>query len=405
MRKKYQKTLGVISVFLVVAVLTCCFLSFYFKKYQVSAEKSKREITIFSNAAVFSETESSSLNSLVMALEDGKEELDKFNIKVVGRDSSAYPSGGEKFWKEKNINDVANDPTVLFYVESNLADAGKTTIPITNQMHLAQISTQSTLPNLTKTGFGVGEPAVYYPEKIRNFFRVIPTDDIEGKIAARWAKNMGADRIFILNDNNLYGRTVAKNFETEAKNLGIKILGNNFIGNNTSTFEQNIQKIKNINPDLIFISGLVCDQEDFFTRLGEQKLRAKVMGSDSFAADKILDSIGNKISNGIFFLTPGDFSPRNERMNQFVRAYRTRFLSDPDQNAFLSYEAGRVIVDVLKQAPKNVTREQVIDILRSSKFQGINGSFNFDQNGDINNTVFSGMFYKNGQLKFVKELK
>src|SRR5882724_10948707 len=64
----------------------------------------------------------------------------------------------------------------------------------------------NTYPGLTeKTGAAPGEPEIYRPLGFVNYFRPIPADDIQGAVAAKWAKRLGVKKVFILNDQELYG--------------------------------------------------------------------------------------------------------------------------------------------------------------------------------------------------------
>jgi branched-chain amino acid transport system substrate-binding protein len=58
-------------------------------------------------------------------------------------------------------------------------------------------------------GIKPGEPDVYYPGCPRNYTRVIPTDEIQGSVAAQWSRDLGAQRVYVLDDTELYGQGIA----------------------------------------------------------------------------------------------------------------------------------------------------------------------------------------------------
>ena len=82
-------------------------------------------------------------------------------------------------------------------------------IPILNRAALAMVSPGNTYPGLTKAAIGndFGEPATYYPAGGRNYTRVVPSDDNEGRIAAAYMKRtLHVTKVFVLNDRSDYGR-------------------------------------------------------------------------------------------------------------------------------------------------------------------------------------------------------
>src|SRR5258706_413847 len=79
-------------------------------------------------------------------------------------------------------------------------------MPILNRANLVMISPANTYPGLTKPGKGTpNEPGVYAPTGVRNYARVVPADDLQGTVAARWAERLGVQRAYVLDDTELYG--------------------------------------------------------------------------------------------------------------------------------------------------------------------------------------------------------
>ena len=70
------------------------------------------------------------------------------------------------------------------------------------------VSPANTNPGLTKK-WDPGEPQKYYPTGMRNYARVVATDDIQGPADAMWSKSLGIKKVFVLNDKQTYGFGVA----------------------------------------------------------------------------------------------------------------------------------------------------------------------------------------------------
>ena len=117
----------------------------------------------------------------------------------------------------ENANKAVADADVMVYVGTFNSGAAKVAIPILNRANLVMISPANTYPGLTKPGKGEpNEPDVYYPGGKRNYARVVPADDLQGAVAANWSKQVGATKVYILDDTELYGHGIAVVFAETA---------------------------------------------------------------------------------------------------------------------------------------------------------------------------------------------
>lgn len=125
-----------------------------------------------------------------------------------------------------NADKAIRTSDVMAYIGTYNSGAAKISMPKLNQAGLAMISPANTWPGLTKPGIGeANEPQVYRPSGAVTYFRVVPADDIQGEVGARWAKELGATKVFILHDRELYGQGLAKMFKLHAGMLGLTLVG------------------------------------------------------------------------------------------------------------------------------------------------------------------------------------
>ena len=84
---------------------------------------------------------------------------------------------------------------------------------IYHEARLLQVSPVSSNPQISRQGFDT-------------FYRTCATDDMQGPAAALFAvRDLGAKRIFLLDDMTTYGRGLANEFEKKARTLGAELLG------------------------------------------------------------------------------------------------------------------------------------------------------------------------------------
>ena len=103
----------------------------------------------------------------------------------------------------------------------------KIEVPVLNQDPtgpMLMFSHANTNPGLTKA-WDPGEPDKYYPTGVRNYGRVIATDDLQGKADAEFAaQDLKVTKCVVLNDAQTYGVGVAQAFEDAAKDVGIEVV-------------------------------------------------------------------------------------------------------------------------------------------------------------------------------------
>ncbi len=140
-------------------------------------------------------------------------------------DSTAAKGGWDDATCAKNAADHvanANEVAVMGTYNSGCA---KIILPVLNQDAsgpMLMVSHANTNPGLTKA-WEPGEPDKYYPTGVRNYARIIATDDFQGAADAQMAaKDLGVKKCVVLDDAQTYGKGVAKAFVDEAKKQGIE---------------------------------------------------------------------------------------------------------------------------------------------------------------------------------------
>ncbi|MEO0563454.1 MAG: hypothetical protein AAF125_15195, partial [Chloroflexota bacterium] len=119
------------------------------------------------------------VNGAQLALDESERWRDR--VEIVAFDTLAE---GRERAAEINLASMraaADDPAFVAIIGASSSNYAEASIPITNEGGLALISPLATAPHLTRPGYRAGAPGVYYPTGQRNFFRTIPTDDLQGQ--------------------------------------------------------------------------------------------------------------------------------------------------------------------------------------------------------------------------------
>ena len=138
---------------------------------------------------------------------------------------------------------------------STSGGAAKVSIPLLCAAGIVMISPANTYPGLTKPGKGeADEPGKYYQGCTHNYFRVVPADDIQGAVGAVWLQSMGAKKVYIVHDTQLYGKGIADVFRAKWKSLNGTEAG--YEGaEKADNYKALANKIKDSGADAVYYGG------------------------------------------------------------------------------------------------------------------------------------------------------
>ena len=104
-----------------------------------------------------------------------------------------------------------------------------------------------------------GEPRIYYPSGVRNYARVAASDDYQGPAAADYLKLKKKKNVFIVHDNQTFGKGVAQAMQARAKKLGLKIAGFVPWDAKATSYEAIGEQIASSGADSVYLGGIVCN--------------------------------------------------------------------------------------------------------------------------------------------------
>ena len=176
-------------------------------------------------------------------------------------DSTAQSAGWDSGKCATNARLYASNRSVIGVVGTFNSGCAKIEVPILNRAHpgpLAMVSPANTNPGLTKH-WDPGEPQKYYPTGVRNYARVVATDDFQGPADAMWSQSLGYKKVYVLNDKQTYGFGVATTYKNAAVKLGIKVVGFKGWDAKQASYESLANLIKASGAQAVFLGGIVCN--------------------------------------------------------------------------------------------------------------------------------------------------
>lgn len=331
-------------------------------------------------------------------------------------DASATAGQWDPAVETANANKAVADTQVVAYLGTYNSGAAKLSIPILNQAGpLVMVSPANTYPGLTKTnGAAEGEPAKYYPSGVRNYARVVPADDIQGSVGARWYKDQGLASVYILDDQQLYGKGVADVFEAEAKKIGLDVKGHEGIDTKATDYSALATKIAATNPDAVYMGAIESNHPGLVLKaLRAAGWKGKFGGPDGIFTTSVIAEAGSDAEGMLATaggLPPSEIAKASPAGQKWLDAYKAKFGGDPEFYATYSYETMNVILAALDRCTAKAvppTRACMRDEVFATKdFNGMLGAtWSFDANGDTTLSTMSANVVKDGKWTFISPLK
>jgi branched-chain amino acid transport system substrate-binding protein len=352
-----------------------------------------------------------------LALEQANGKAGEYTIKYTSLDDSTAQAGT---WTPEaasaNARRVAQDDSAIAYIGEFNSGASAISIPILNEVPIAQVSPANTYVGLTSDAPGSesGEPEKYYPTGNRHYLRIVPIDTIQGAALAALMKDEGCQKPYILNDKEVYGAGLARNIESSAKEQGLDVLGNEGIDPKAPNFRSIASKMKSAGTDCFVFSGITANGAvQLFKDVNAAMPDINLYGPDGICESGFTDpaeggipaNVASRYKCSVATLAPDEYPPEGRKFfSDFSKKYNE---PNPDPYSIYGYEAMELILDTCKELGSDCSDKQaMIDALFQTKARkSVLGTYDIDENGDTTITDYGIYRIKGGELEFDKTIQ
>lgn len=223
-------------------------------------------------------------------------------------------------------------------------------------------------------------------KKGTNTFRVCFGDPDQGTLAAEeLSKNF--NKIGCIYDtSDPYSSGIYEAFSAEMKKLGKEFTTKTFDQENKIDFSTQVEALKDC--DVIFLPFYYTEAGLVAKKCVDKGVTAELFGCDGL--DGIASQIDSTVTNKIRYITPFDVASTDEKVATFVKNYKEKFNTDPDQFAADGYDAVYSIYNAMKSAGvKDVSItasdlcDKIVDAITAPDFSydGVTGKMTWDKTG------------------------
>jgi branched-chain amino acid transport system substrate-binding protein len=259
-------------------------------------------------------------------------------------------------------------------------------LPITEPVKVLILSPSASSPDLTGAG--------------KFFFRNNPSDADGGKALAKLIMEK-YKKAAIISENTDYAQALGRVFINSFGAIGGEVVANESFAPGTKDFRSILAKIKAASPHAIVIntqmgiaSGIIVNQ------VKELAINTPLYGTTVLAGTNAIE-IAGKNAEGILLIDVPGLSDDNPKAVKFLSDYKAKY-----GETTLEFYLGAAYDDVyiLAQAISKVgiDTEKLKDYLSAINYNGVIGTYSFDENGDLVGIEYAIKQIKDGKAVEVK---
>ena len=307
--------------------------------------------------------------------------------------------GGQEVKFELLSEDDAADPKQGTAAATKLVDAkvagvighlnSGTSIPaskVYSDAGIPQISPSSTAPKYTQQGF-------------KTTFRVVANDGQLGSTLDRYAvKELKAKSIVVIDDRNAFGQGVADEFVKGVKAAGGQVVGREYTNDKATDFNSILTKLKAKKPDVVFFGGMDAVGGPMMRQMKQLGIDARFMGGDGICTGEMAKLAGDALGEGkVICAEAGGIEGENVKaVEDFQARFKQKFNFDVKLYAPYVYDAVNTMVAAMQKADSTDPKKYLPELAKI-KYNGVTGTIEFDQRGDLKNGALTIYTFKGGQ--------
>ena len=253
----------------------------------------------------------------------------------------SYDSRADKLEAVNVVKRMVEQDKVVAIIGPGQSGVANAVREVNNSAKVPLIATTATNPTVTVTDDGSVVPYT---------FRVCFIDPFQGTVAGQFAfKDLGAKTAATLYDvGDEYSQYLSKYFVEAFEKSGGKIVANEAFRSGELDFRAQLGKIKEGNPDVIFIPTMQKEAALAAKQARDLGITAALIGGDGWGSPDIFELSGGAVEGGYFVNLAAMEDPL---IQDFLKEYRAKYNADPVlPNPLMSYDAMLWLADAIKRA-------------------------------------------------------
>ncbi len=299
-----------------------------------------------------------------------------------------------------DVEDAASDPAQVVNLMQKFTTDGTTPLvlgptlsgeafkafPLAKSANFPVMGTSTTAEGVTAIG-----PTVYRVS-------LAESQAIPPTVAAVQKKWHAKTVAIIYGDDNAFTKTDGDLFKTEFEKSGATIVDTETFHIGDKDFQAALTRIDSKKPDVIAIGGLFPEATKIIQQAGTLGIKAHFMGGNGLNSTQMY-AVAGPSSVGVVVGAAWFIGGKEGGNADFVKRFKAKYGSDPDQFAAQAYAGAQVVASLVKAGA--TTKDQVIAALHNVKtVTTVLGPIGFDANRDVKASPVVLQISKDGFAEF-----
>nr|WP_318541017.1 branched-chain amino acid ABC transporter substrate-binding protein [Terribacillus saccharophilus] len=307
-------------------------------------------------------------NGAAMAVEEEKADFEEagFSLELVEYDDQGDPQKGVS-----NAQIIGSDQEVYGVVAHLNSGVFIPSSEVYERYNIPSVSPASTATDVTD-------------RNLKSVNRIVARDDFQGPAGAEYAvQEIGAKKIFVINDKTAYGQGLATAFAEAAAEEGAEIVGEAGITVGEKDFNGVLNQVSSADPDLVYFGGLYSEGGLLIKQARDNGIDAAFMGGDGLDSSTLVEIAGDTVNNVYLTSVAGDSSA-----TEFAKNYEEEYGAKPESFSIYGYDSAKVLMEGILDAAKEnggklPAKDKVAAAVRAiDDYEGEMTQVSFDDKGD-----------------------
>ncbi|MCO4576639.1 branched-chain amino acid ABC transporter, amino acid-binding protein [Streptococcus infantarius subsp. infantarius] len=208
-------------------------------------------------------------------------------------------------------------------------------------------------------------------------FRTTFQDSFQGQVLAQYAySNLNAKKVVLYYDNSSdYAKGIVEEFKKKYQG---DIVTTATFASGDKDFQSALTKIKNLDYDAIVMPGYYTETGIITKQARDMGISVPILGPDGFNDDSFADLAGKANANSVYYVS--GYSTKTAlsgKANDFIKAYKAKYGSEPNMFAALSYDSVYMIAKAAEGAKTSIDIANNLAELKD--FDGVTGKMTIDK--------------------------
>lgn len=164
-----------------------------------------------------------------------------------------------------------------------------------------------------------------------------------------------------------------------------------------------LTKLAGLKPDAIVVTGSLADTALLVKQYGELGLKVPLVGGGGHSS-RAFRNIAGSASDGMIVVPafwPGHF--KNKEAAEFEKGFHAKYTAlEGDEWSMFAYDAVMIVAAAMERAKSTDGSKVISEMFKSGPMSGAAGTYKITPNGEIETTVFIGIWGADGKVQLIR---